>query len=264
VLSIFFAIPLYSFSFYDKPQVMNYLILLLSLFSFFSVSQTCQQNPAQLVAHYQTSQQLSQPASNELKEIKQQFSLYRNGNAVIHQYPEQGLAHLWFQMKNQQVSLTRYFLSAQRGIEYQPQEITDVETWQQKQQLLAADFLDKFTLRSQAGQGCHLLQDFVYQQGEHHFELTWYPALQLIKDFKATSPHNVEQWTLTELNLEAKAVKEKFIELNQFNTTDYSDIGDNEADPFLAKMIQQGFKTEVIVTDKPDITTEEKGHEHEH
>ena len=243
---------------------MKYLILLLSLFSFFSVSQTCQQNPAQLVAHYQTSQQLSQPASSELKEINQQFSLYRNGNAVIHQYPEQGLAHLWFQMKNQKVSLTRYFLSAQRGIEYQPQEITDVETWQQKQQLLAADFLDKFTLRSQAGEGCHLLQNFVYQQGEHHFELTWYPALQLIKDFKATSPHTVEQWTLTELNLEAKTVKEKFIELNQFNTTDYSDIGDNEADPFLAKMIQQGFKTEVIVTENPTTFTGDKVHEHEH
>ena len=37
------------------------------------------------------------------------------------------------------------------------------------------------------------------------------------------------------------AIKQKFAVWDRYQTTDYADVGDNESDPMLAKMIKLGF-----------------------
>ena len=47
--------------------------------------------------------------------------------------------------------------------------------------------------------------------------------------------------SLNDVNSDTPAIKAQFAKWDNFQTTDYADIGDNESDPFLAKMINLGF-----------------------
>lgn len=179
----------------------------------------------------------------EHHENKQQseFSLIRTKNTVLQIYPGQGVSYKWYLMKNNKVSLARYFHQAKRAIEYQPSEITGAHTWQDKRQLISLKMINEMTLVSSQGQGCDLIQRLKLSKGDEQYLLAWQPALGLVKRLVISNEEVTQTWQAVFVSQSQAEIKQELENLQHFEATDYTDIGDNESDPFLAKMIHQGF-----------------------
>ena len=91
------------------------------------------------------------------------------------------------------------------------------------------------------GSGCETLQHYTLKQDGTRLRLKWLPEQQLISEFKIKTGGTRTSWKLLEIRKNTQAVAQKFIQLGNYSTTDYTDIGDNESDPFLMKMINLGF-----------------------
>ncbi|MCG7571757.1 hypothetical protein MHM89_17795 [Pseudoalteromonas sp. CNC9-20] len=204
--------------------------------------QQCQANAQVLKANY-----IQQQGVQE----EQLFSLWRLHDQVAHQANSQGVVELWQRLSNQQVRPIRYFEHYQRGIEYQPGELKEggqPVSWSQKYQLVHSDLLSQSPSRTQ-GEGCGQEQHFEHQQNGYKMTLVWLPALQLVKQLvvaREDADHQdrwqqISRLTLQSYQLNPQQVQQQFAHWDRYQTTDYADVGDNEHDPFLAKMINQGF-----------------------
>jgi len=54
-------------------------------------------------------------------------------------------------------------------------------------------------------------------------------------------PQLTQTLTLGTVDFKKAQIQQQFALWDAYQTTDYADIGDNEGDPFLAKMINLGF-----------------------
>jgi hypothetical protein len=63
----------------------------------------------------------------------------------------------------------------------------------------------------------------------------------LVKSFEITSGNQTRQWALTDYQTNVEKITSLFTEYDNYQSTDYTDVGDNESIPFLAAMINQGF-----------------------
>ncbi|MBO9492310.1 hypothetical protein J7384_18255 [Endozoicomonas sp. G2_1] len=172
---------------------------------------------------------------------KKQVVFYRSNNKVAYQYPQTGISEVFNRITDQRMLLQRYFDKYQRGIEYQPNEVKGKQSWQTKYQIVSPTALANMQQIAQRGSGCQQEHDYQQQFGETSITLTWLPELHLVKHYQLTDKHHRITWQLTELAQDPKQVTAYFKEKRSYLLTDYADIGDNEQDPFLAKMINQGF-----------------------
>jgi len=172
---------------------------------------------------------------------RQQVILYRHQNDVAYQYSNQEISEYWHQQKNGLIDLTRYFDHDNQGIEYQASEIKAKQSWQQINEIISPVLRAKMQLLSTRENACQQEQKLQLIQGQQKILLTWLPQLNLVKRLTIISPTQVKQWQLQQLTTSAEKVAEQFAQWQQYKTTDYADVGDNEDDPFLAKMINLGF-----------------------
>jgi len=211
-----------------------FLILLSSAFSLFA--QTCLLEKNTLSAQYQVT------IKHDKETLKtQDFTLYRHNSIVAYQYKEQGITELWQHYQGNKVALNRYFDNQQRGIEYQPNELRAAVNWQEKYQLISDEKIAQMTKITQVGNGCYQQSEYSLVQGDKTIRLTWLPKLKLVKRLQVSNGKNIKVWQLNSLELDQAQVRNFFTQKDSYQSTDYADIGDNEADPFLAKMINQGF-----------------------
>ena len=181
------------------------------------------------------------------KSQTQHIELWRNNDRVAIHYQETGITELWEKTTNNKLHLIRYFENHERGIEYQPNEIKGSHDWSVKYQLVSDQFMQSMEKQKTKGQeqgqghGCDERIAFTKKQAGTQIELDWYSSKYLINTFNITTEHANTQWKLESVNNDASAVRTKFTTLDGFDTTDYTDVGDNESDPFLAKMINMGF-----------------------
>ncbi len=160
------------------------------------------------------------------------FTLYRTEKDVLLHWPNRQQAQHWYLLPNGQMKRTDYFLAYQRGIEYAMTTHTTAEAkakWQQKFALMPA-----ITVKTHATSAdCQNLVTQTIANGE----LVAYPHLNLL--------HSVKQpqrtMSLAKLSFGKQAFEAMQAQLTHYPLTDFADVGDNEADPFLAKMINQGF-----------------------
>jgi len=211
------------------------LFLLLLSYSHSSIAQ-CQLNKNELSAEYE----LSVGVGNG-KVSKQQITLYRHHQNVVYQYNDQGISEYWHQQSNGLIALTRYFDQAKQGIEYQASEINNKQSWQQINELISPQLRKKMRLISSQENACQTEQTWQLKQPNSEVTLTWLPQLNLVKSLTVKSANQTKKWQLHTLTTVAEKVAEKFAQWQQYKTTDYADVGDNEDDPFLAKMINLGF-----------------------
>lgn len=245
-----------------RTSLLALLFFFLLLLSTSSVAQLCPQAKA-LKAEYQiitqkltaTSIPTTQPASALKATVTTttSFELIRHQQLLIHHYPEQNMSYQWYQRTDGKLALTRFFSEQKRGIEYQPNEYTDTQSWQDKFQLISHQLLTQMSLVSESGQGCSLSQQFTYQVKDITYKLTWYPNLALVAMLEINRPKEQIVWQLINRTFDKTAIQQQVALYQQFDTVDYADIGDNESDEFLAKMIHQGFHHNV---------TTEHGHHH--
>lgn len=212
------------------------------------ITKSCPLNSQVLRADYQI--------FNQQQKSSKQFSLWRNERAVAHQYHGAELVELWQLNAKQRVSLTRLFTHADRGIEYHSDDINFRPSWPQKYQLVGADKLAKYQKISEQGQGCQKEQTYAMKTSVSTVELTWLPELALVKKLVVKKGDTIHKsWQLSGLETSPSKVLAKFKQWQHFDMTDFADIGDNEADPFLAKMINMGFS---------DVNVAQHGHHHAH
>lgn len=171
------------------------------------------------------------------------LSLWRMDNKVAHQYPETNITEEYTLVRNKFIKPVRYFDGHQRAIEYQPGETIHgkKETdFSYRYQLVSDTFLDSMTLVSSTGSGCEKTETYELKNSAGSFTLTWLVHQQLIASFEVESGKTHRTWTLTSTNYNAD-VNSFFAKRADYQATDYADIGDDHTDPFLTKMVTQGF-----------------------
>ncbi|WP_193050021.1 hypothetical protein [Pseudoalteromonas undina] len=215
-------------------------LIMSALFSASSFAEQCDINPQVLKATYTIINKAPQALKNN-KENSQTLTLWRNEQQVAHQ--SQVITELWQHTSNNQIRPIRYFNAQQRGIEYQPSEVQGVQNWSAKVQLVDNHLIEKMILVSTEGEGCNEIKNYSLEENNSQYNLAFFTHSKLVKTFSIS---NLANKASTSLSLDAvqndtPAIKAQFAKWDNFQTTDYADIGDNESDPFLAKMINLGF-----------------------
>ncbi len=170
--------------------------------------------------------------------------LWRNNNKVAHQYPKTHITEIWEKTSNGMLRLVRYFDKYKRGIEYQPNEINHgkgQKDWSLNSQLVSDKLLNTMKLTSSMGKGCDKQTSYSMAQKEQNITMQWLPALNLIKYFEQSDTKHTTKWELIETISDKNNIANVFSSRENYQTTDYIDIGDNESDPFLLSMIRLGF-----------------------
>ncbi|WP_352289120.1 hypothetical protein, partial [Psychrobacter sp. GW64-MNA-CIBAN-0177] len=75
------------------------------------------------------------------------------------------------------------------------------------------------------------------------YKLALFTQLKLVKTLRVSNKKSQVSTLLSLNNVSSneQVIVAQFAKWDNFQTTDYADIGDNENDPFLAKMINLGF-----------------------
>ena len=173
------------------------------------------------------------------------MTLWRNGNQVAHEYMDTHVTEIWERTKNGQLRLVRHFDKDKRGIEYEPYEIKiqhSEKDWQLKKQLITQSFIKSIKLQSTRNEGCKTLQSHAKGNSNNgKIKLEWLPQQKLINKLSTQSKKEHVTWQLVSVIKDSNKVKQLFRSRSDYLMTDYADIGDNESDPFLIKMINLGF-----------------------
>lgn len=222
----------------------KWLCLICSLFTFFANANanSCLSSASQLQASYQITDVDGQGKASVSK-----FSLYRFKNQIGYYYHDKKYGDWWTQTEQGQLNLLRYFPVYQQAIEYQanelPQPTQQKHFWQRKAQLVSAQLLAKMNRVAIQGQGCNRIEVLSYHNNDIDYHVRWLTHLNM--------PENVElyqgnkklfSWQLIAVNNNLEQLREYIKQINQYQSTDFADIGDNESNPLLAKMINQGFR----------------------
>lgn len=135
----------------------------------------------------------------------EQMAIWRLDGRLLHERPASQMADLWERTRNGRLHLIRYFDAHQRAIEYQPDDLGFSEDgpFAQRLALLEALCAD---------------EAYTYVEDQVRFI-----------------------WRRTEVVTDPEAVMTAFEDRSRYASTDYADIGDNESDPFLLRMVNLGF-----------------------
>ena len=210
-----------------------------------------------LSAYYQLSHQASKGEQRKLPE-PQLFQLHRDNYRVLQRNVSKGINDIWSQHRGR-VSLTRAFDEYQHAIEYQPNELAYQPSWRDVFQLVAIPELSKMQLVEQKNIGCFVEQHYALTENGMEYQLVWLPNLSLVKFLQVKSTKFTQQWQLTGHQHNSQEITALFEQYSQYQSTDYADIGDNEAIPFLATMINQGF---ALPTHRAKASASQHNHQH--
>jgi hypothetical protein len=185
--------------------------------------------------------------ANDGLEHALQITLVRNGNEVAHQYPQTGITESWQLNQASQIKSTRFFDRHERAIEYQPGEKVHGKSesdWSYRNQLISDSLLSKFTTTAVTNEGCNRLETKQFSKDGLLMDITWFPELRLVSRFtikQKDADSIVESWSLKRLTLSNNQITPFFKSRYAYYATDYADIGDDNTDPFLTKMMNLGF-----------------------
>lgn len=176
---------------------------------------------------------------NDSKE--QTINVWRKNNSVAYQNQNSQVTDLWTASAKQRVKLVRLFEQHDRGIEYEAKEYSGRYSWQNLFHRFNPAQLATMKLVGSKGMGCSLTETYEFTGKNKKVEVKWQPKRQLASSVKIKSGDHQLIWKLTELNEDNKRIAKQFAAWGDYYLTDYVDIGDNESDPFLSKMINMGF-----------------------
>lgn len=198
----------------------------------------CEKNGANLHAAYETS--IKSP-SKDPKTTS--LHLWRNANNVAHEYPVTNITESWTLVRERFIKPTRYFDAHERAIEYQPGETIHgkKETdFSYRYQLISDKLINAMSLDKKDGNGCDTVEYYSLESPQGKFTLKWLPYLKLVAFFSVDKNGVTREWKLTNVDFNANT-EAFFSKRRDYQSTDYADIGDDHTDPFLTKMVTQGF-----------------------
>lgn len=198
----------------------------------------CEYNDQQLGANY-TVKEISESRQDKHYEM----TIWRDSRRVAHEYQTSKITNEWEQVSNGELRLVRFFDEDQRAIEYQPSEVRYGDAtshWQRMNQLVTDAMLEEMTLISSNGKGCDVAQTYQLNNGVDQVELVWLPAMKVVKLLRENSQGVTREWQLQSLVTDPNTVIAAFETRGNYQSTDYTDIGDHESDPFFLKMMNLG------------------------
>ncbi|MCL1051256.1 hypothetical protein L2755_16730 [Shewanella abyssi] len=202
--------------------------------------------------------------------VTKEITLLRNHQQVIYQHSPQT-----FELWNTRGEYVRYFPSERRSVSYRKGDLLSLNMhfdFKQLNHLISPTTIAAMQqLPASSGKAvdavtdnCMTEQQYQGQQKSHQLAIRWLDKLQLPKSFKLTNKSGSIQYELVEV---------KPLTENAFNALtagyqdiDFADVGDNESDPFIAKMIHQGFiqhgSSGFYDSQGNQIQNGESGHQH--
>ena len=178
-------------------------------------------------------------------EVQQRvMTLWRERGKAAHQYADAGMTEVWEQMTNGRLRMVRYFDAHQRGIEYEPKDMSgpsDTTDWSLKAQLVSDQLIASMRRVAANTQGCEPVEFLSADINHKQVQLEWLPQSKLVRKYMEISAGGIIKWELQEVISDQQQVNNFFASRAGFYTTDYADVGDNESDPFLLGMINLGF-----------------------
>jgi len=221
--------------------MIRYLVLSSFLFIFSHTAlAVCKVNDFVIGAEYK----ITTTKKNDNRSNTRHLILWRNGRQAAHQLSETGITEVWEQTNNGLLRLVRYFDNHQHGIEYQPNEINNGKgdkSWDMKSQLITNKLIKLMQKKSVKGKGCKKTAYYTLKSNNKIINLNWLTQQRLVKSYSETSDSSKIKWELVRITTDKKQINDIFSARSNYQTTDYADIGDNESDPFLMKMINLGF-----------------------
>jgi len=201
---------------------------------------TCTENSTVIGAKYKVT--MKKTDSSIIKTSN--MILWRNGKQIAHEYIDTGITDVWEKTGNGMLRLVRYFDKPKQGIEYQPNEINNgkgEKNWSLKSQLISDKLINSMQQNSIENTGCDKTVSYTLKSNNKFIKLNWLPVRRLVKTYSESTHSTKLKWELIELITYKKQINNIFSNRADYKTTDYTDIGDNESDPFLMKMINLGF-----------------------
>ena len=214
-------------------------LFLLMLLPLSALANNCTHSPDSLLAHYTQSTQHHKEKPGHHRNI----TLIRHNSQVAitrAEHHAEPITELWTQLPNQRITMTRFFDNHKRGIEYQANEIK-APHWSQLQQLIDDRQIERMTLVTTSQDKCNKTETYSHQDAKASVTLEWLPQQRLIKRLRVTAQGVTRTLELVNHHASASEIKQQLATLDNYQTTDYADIGDNENDTFLSKMIHLGF-----------------------
>ena len=240
------------------------IFLLILLVLPFVTKAECGKNINQLKAEYQiTIKKITKQGVSAVD--SKSIVFWRNGKEVAYQHINKNITEIWNKVSNGRVRPVRYFDEYQHGIEYQPTELERQDrgaSWQTKYQILSSNQLNQMKQVAKQGKGCEQTVEYRSQQEFPAGKLIWLSMYQLPKYYDVKTATHLISWELKSLDTSSDVVKAFFKEKHSYKTTDFADIGDNESDPFLIKMINLGFVSEEV--SEPTKAKQPDRHAHSH
>lgn len=217
----------------------KYLLLITCLSCFSSAASDNPSHP--LTAEYQI-QTIDKHTGKVLKQTS--LTLWRDSHRVAHHYPQTQITEGWERVSDKLIKPTRYFDQHQRAIEYQPGEAVHgkKETdYSSRNQLISNSILASLTLEATLQQQYGVQQHFTGHNGTKAITLDWLPQQKLIRKLEIAGKHTSMLWQLKQLTRDQKTVTAFFKQRDNYQGTDFADIGDDHTDPFLTQMVHLGF-----------------------
>lgn len=190
---------------------------------------------------------MTQSKNGKQETSEHEFNLWRKGDLVVHEDGRKKIAELWHKLPNGFISMTRYFDTHQRAINYHSVDLNNgrgEKNWLVKYQIVSDALLQSMTLKESHGEGCLNVEHYLLSASspdQASLSIEWYPHLRLVHAYMLTNDTQSLSWTLNEIVHDPAIVMAQFDKWQAYDDTDYADVGDNESDPFLQKMINMGF-----------------------
>ena len=194
-----------------------------------TLSDPCQAKP--IKANYEVSTFIK-----DRKVASYPFTFYRDTAHALYVYPNEGLADLWTLTQNNQLELSRNFSAAKRAIEYTSADLRNVRNRERWDKLFGVIDLQGESPISQQGADCKSIA--TYQDA--HKSIRYYNRLKLPASMTFIDGDKRQTYTLKAWSY-SHELQQKLNMYQRYDAMDFADIGDNEADPFVSKMITMGF-----------------------
>lgn len=170
------------------------------------------------------------------------LEILRHGRDTALYNPARQIGEWWVLADSQRPRFHRLFGEQQRRIDYTTGDLRALGV------NVNVASIESFAIapllsRLKAGEAladCPAARHYRGTVNGNHYDLHWHPELKLPLQLTISNGQQQRRWQASSLISEA-AVSQRFGQWRDFQPTDFADIGDMETDPFLAKLITQGF-----------------------
>jgi len=212
------------------------LMLIMMIISVHAAAERCENNDQALMANYEVDE-----FNKDKITKKTEFSFFRkNENTVMYRYPQNKISKSWHRAKNGSINSVHYFDEFKRAIEYSRSDLAPnmSQDWQGMYPMISQRFLDTMDSKIKSDE-CEMTYHKI--KVNKSWKIVWSETLNAPIEMTLIDGDKTVRLAISEFKMDQKVVNDVFSQLNDYQSTDYADIGDNEADPFLRKMIRLGF-----------------------